>query len=193
MSSLLNRKLNKTPASLGQAHVLWRHHNGVVLVGRTHRSCVGTEPIAVGLVGLEHLLTEFLVATALDGVQLETVRVGVHVMVLGEEVRNGVERGDNTEHHEDDDLLIWLLVLAEVGDVLSDVVGHLGGRRGGAVIVLDHTVVELGRHSDNHVIVVGVKVATLRDIKTEGRGVMVASEQIVGVVDQTRLMGTGLG
>jgi len=42
-------------------------------------------------------------------------------------------------------------------------------------------------------IVVGVKVATLRDIKAEGRGVMVTGEQIVGVVDETRLMGTSLG
>ena len=76
---------------------------------------------------LEHLLTELFVATILDSVQLETVRVGVHVMVLREEVRDRVERADHSEHHKDDDLVIWGSVLADVGDVLGDVVSHLWG------------------------------------------------------------------
>jgi len=72
-------------------------------------------------------------------------------------------------------------------------VGHLGGGRGGAVVVLDHTIVELGRHGDNHVIVVGVEVATLGDIETEWGSVMVASQQVIGVVGETRLHETCLG
>ena len=52
---------------------------------------------------------------------------------------------------------------------------------------------ELGRHSNNHVIVVGVKVSALWDIKTEWGRVMVASQQIVGVVGKTRLHVTCLG
>ena len=142
---------------------------------------------------LEHLLTELLVAAGLDSVELQSVRVGVHVVILGEHVRERVERGDDSEHDADDDLLVGLLVLAEVGDVLGDVVSHLGrgGRR--AVIVLDHTVVELRGHGDDHVIEVGVEVATLRDIQAEGRGVVVASQQVVRVVRQTGLMSACLG
>jgi hypothetical protein len=43
------------------------------------------------------------------------------------------------------------------------------------------------------VIVVWVEVATLWHIKTEGRRIVITSEQVVGVVDETWLMGTGLG
>ena len=100
------------------------------LEAMANRDCsrVGTEPVAGGLVRLEHLLTELLVAARLHSVQLETVRVGVHVMVLREQVGDWVEGCDHTEHHHEDDSLIGLLVLAEVGNVLGDVVGHLWGR-----------------------------------------------------------------
>jgi len=69
-------------------------------------------------VSLEHLLTELFVATALNSVELETVGVRVDVMVLGEQVRDGVERGNYTEHHADNDLLVRSLVLSKVRDVL---------------------------------------------------------------------------
>ena len=51
---------------------------------------------------------------------------------------------------------------------------------------------ELRRHGDDHVIVVRVEVSTLGDIEAEGRLVVVARQQIVGVVDETWLMGTCL-
>ena len=156
-------------------------------------SRVGAEPVAVDLVGLEHLLAELLVAAGLDGVELEPVRVGVHVVGLGEQVRDRVEGGDDGEHHHDDDLLVGGLVLAEVGDVLRDVVGHLRGRRRGAIVVLNHAIVQLRGHSDDHVIVVRVEVTTLRHIETERRLVVVAGQEVVGVVDETGLMGASLG
>ena len=143
--------------------------------------------------GLEHLLTELLVATGLHCVALKSVRVSVDVMVLGEHVRDGQEGCNNSEHDADDDLLIAGLVLTKVRDVLSDVMGHLWGGRGGSIVVLDHTIVELWRHSDDHVIVVWVEVTTLRHIKTERRRVVVTGEKVVGVVDETRLVSTGLG
>ena len=142
---------------------------------------------------LEHLLTELLVATRLDGVQLETIRVGVHVVILGEEVGDWVEACNNTQHHGDDDLLIWLLAVTKVGDVLGDVVSHLWSRRRSAILVLDHTVMELWGHSNDHVIVVRVEVATLGHIKAERWRVVITREQVVGVVDKTGLMGTSLG
>lgn len=159
---------------------------------RVSCSCVGTVPVARSLVRLEHLLTELLVAARLDSVELESVRVGVHVVILREHVRDWVESGDDSEHDAEDDLLVGTLVLAEVGDVLGDVVGHLGRGRGRAVFVLNHTVVELRGHGDDHVIEVGVEVATFRDIEAEGRRVVVACQQVVGVVRQTRLMSARL-
>jgi hypothetical protein len=144
-------------------------------------------------VSLESLLSELLVATILDGIHFESVGVRVNIMVLGEEVRNGVEGSNNAKGHTEDDLGVWDLMATEVRDVLSDVVGHLGSGGGGTVVVLDHTIVKLGRHSNNHVIVVGVEVTTLGHIKTKWRCVMVTSEQVVGVVGDTRLHRTGLG
>ena len=141
----------------------------------------------------EHLLTELLVATRLDSVELESVGVRVHVVILGEHVRDGVESTNNGEHHHDDDSLVRLLGLSEVADVLGDIVGHLRGGRWGAVVVLDHTVMELRRHGDDHVIVVRVEVATLGHIEAERRRVVVAGEQVVGVVDQAWLGITSLG
>jgi len=70
---------------------------------------------------------------------------------------------------------------------------HLWGGGGSSIIVLNHTIVELRRHRDNHVIVVWVEVATLWHIETEGRRVVIAGEQVVWVVDETWLMGTSFG
>jgi len=144
-------------------------------------------------VGLEGLLSELLVAAVLDSVDFESVGVRVDVMVLGEEVRDGVEGKRDEEAHGDDNLGVGDLVLAEEGDVLGDVVGHLGGGGGGAIVVLDHTVMELRGHGDDHVIEVGVEVTTLGDIETEGGIVVVASQQVVRVVGQTGGVSGGLG
>jgi len=51
---------------------------------------------------------------------------------------------------------------------------------------------QLRRHSNNHVIVVRVEMSTLGDVSTEGRVIVIAGEQVVGVVDQTGGMGEGL-
>lgn len=50
------------------------------------RSRVGTKPVSGSLVVLEGLLSKLLVASVFDGVEFESVRVGVHVMVLGKQV-----------------------------------------------------------------------------------------------------------
>jgi hypothetical protein len=144
-------------------------------------------------VGLEGLLSELLVSTVLDCVHFESVGVGVDEMVLGEDVRNGVEGTNDTEAHHNDHLGVGNLRLGQVRQVLSDIVGHLGGGGRYTVVVLNHTIVKLGRHGDNHVIVVGVEVTTLRNIVTERSCVMIAGEQIVGVVSKTDLMGGDLG
>ena len=119
------------------------------------------QDIACGLVGLECFLTEFLVASVLDCIDFESVRVAVHVVVLREQVRDRVESTNDCEHHYNDDALIWNSALAQERDVLGNVVSHLGSGRWGTVVVLNHTVVELRGHGDDHVIVVWVEVTSL--------------------------------
>lgn len=114
-------------------------------------------------------------------------------MILGEHVRDWVEGGDDGKHHGNDDLLIWSLGFTEVRDVFSDIVGHLWGRCLGAIIILNHTIMELWWHSNNHVIEVWVEVATLWDIMTNWGIVVEASEQVVWVVNVTWLMGSSFG
>ena len=75
------------------------------------RSRVGTEPVTLDLVSLEHLFSELLVATVLDSVDFETVRVSVHVVVLGEQVRDGVESCDEAESQANSDFLVGDLAL----------------------------------------------------------------------------------
>jgi hypothetical protein len=70
---------------------------------------------------------------------------------------------------------------------------HLRGRGWGTIFVLDHAIVELRGHGNDHVIIVRVEVTAFRHIETEGGIVVVASQQVVGVVNQTWLMGVGLG
>lgn len=152
-----------------------------------------TKPVSWDLVGSESLLSEFLVTAILDSVDLESVGVAVDVMVLGEEVRNWVEGGDESQGQADDDLGIWDLGLGDVHEVLRDVMGHLWCRGWGSIVVLDHTIMELWGHSNDHVIVVWVVVSTLWHIKTEWWIVVVTGQQVVGVVDQTWRVGKSLG
>ena len=97
---------------------------------RLVRTCsrVGAEPVTLDLVGLEHLFSELLVATVFHSINLETVRVGVNVVVLSEEVADRVESSNDAENHANDDLLVWHLILSEVGQVLRNIMSHLRSR-----------------------------------------------------------------
>jgi hypothetical protein len=55
----------------------------------------------------ESLFSELLVASILDGVDLESVRVAVDVMVLGKEIRDWVESETNEQSHGEDNLGVW--------------------------------------------------------------------------------------
>ena len=68
------------------------------------RSRVGTEPVAGSLMGLECLLSELLVAAILDCVHLKSVGVGVDEVVLGEQVGDRVEGGNDAQSHHQHDL-----------------------------------------------------------------------------------------
>ena len=142
-------------------------------------SRVSTKPVTLDLVGLEHLFSELLVSTILDSVYFESVGIGVHVVVLGEQVADRVESSNEASNHTNNNLLIGDLALAEIAKVLGDVVGHLRGRRWGTIFILDHAVVKLRWHGNDHVIVVGIEVAALGNVQTEGSIVVVTSQQVV--------------
>ena len=82
-------------------------------------------------------------------------------------------------NHANNNLGVGYLALTKVGEVLGDVMSHLRSRRWGAILVLNHAVVQLRRHGNDHVIVVRVEVAAFGYIKTEGGIVVVTSQQIV--------------
>lgn len=149
-------------------------------------------PVSRCLVSLEHLFTELLVSTVLDSVHLESVRVGVDVVLLREHVGDRVEGSYNAENHADDDHSVWYLVPSKEGDVLSNIVGHLRGGGWCSIFVLDHTVMELRWHGNDHMIKVWVEVTTFWHIKTEWSSVVVTCQQIVWVVGDTWLHGSGL-
>ena len=129
---------------------------------------------------LEHLFSELLVSLATAySVNFESVRVCVHVMVLGEEVADWVEGGYDESKHTDHDLLVWHLASCDESQVLRNIMSHLRSGRWGSVLILNHTVMKLGRHSDNHVIIVWVEVSAFWDIKTEGWVVVVTSQEVI--------------
>lgn len=76
--------------------------------------------------GLEHLFSEFPVAlAALYCVHFESVRVGVDVVILGKEVRYGVESQDEAADHANDNLLVRNLRSCDVSEVLRNIMSHL--------------------------------------------------------------------
>lgn len=152
-----------------------------------------TEPVTWDLVSLEGLFSELLVATVLDSVHLESVRVAVDVMILREEIRDWVEGSDQGQGEAKDDLGVWNLGSGNVSEVLRNVMGHLWGGGRSSIVILDHTIMELWGHSNDHVIVVWVVVSTLWHIKTEWWVIMVTGKEVVRVVDQTWGMGKSLG
>ena len=71
--------------------------------------------------------------------------------------------------------------------------GHLRSRRGGAILILNHAVVQLGRHCNDHVIEVRIEKSTFRNIQTKWWVVVITSHQIVRVVLQPWIMRSRLG
>jgi len=84
-----------------------------------------TKPVTWSLVSSESLLSEFFVASVLDSVYLESVRVAVDVMVLGEEVGDWVDSEGDEQSGVNHDLLIWNLGTRNEHEVLRHVMGHL--------------------------------------------------------------------
>ena len=68
-----------------------------------------------------------------------------------------------------------------VTDEVGNIVGHLRSRSGSAVVVINQSVVQLSRHSDDHVIKIGIEALPLRHIHSVRGLVVVASQQIIHI------------
>ena len=152
-----------------------------------------TEPVTWSLVGSESLFSELLVTSVLDGVHFESVGVAVDVVGLSEDVGDWVAGSNNGKGDAEHDLGVWNLRSGDVHEILRDVMSHLRSRRRCSIVILNHTVMKLWGHSNDHMIVVWVEVSSLWDIKTEWRVIVVTSHQVVRVVDETWRVRKSLG
>ena len=118
-------------------------------------------PVAGDFVSLPHLLSELFVSAVFDCVDLESVRVDVDVVVLGEEVGDAVKHGKHPDGSPHGDLGVWVFRFVQIGEILRNIVSHLWGGSWGSVVILDHAVVELWGHTDNHVIEIRVEITAL--------------------------------
>ena len=154
--------------------VLWSHYSTEL-----------SEPVPWNFVSFEHLFSKFLIATVLDCVYFKSVGIGVDVMILCEKVTNGVESCHNTNNHETHYLGIRNLASWQEHKIFWDVMCHLRCTWWYSIVVFNHPIVQLWRHSNNHVIKIGIEESTFWNIMTERWVVMEPSQNVIGVVDET--------
>lgn len=106
-------------------------------------------------------------------------------MVFGEEITDWIKGGYNESNHADNYLSVWNFTLTNVGDIFGNIMGHLWGTSWCTILILYHTIMELRRHSNNHVIKVWIEISTFWYIKTEWWIVVISSQKIIWIVDQT--------
>lgn len=92
-------------------------------------------------------------------------------------------------NHPFSDSLIRLSVSCSslhVHDEVADIECHLGSRGRGAIIIVKESVYQLTGHADDHMVKVGVEVFALRDVDAIRSLVMIASEDVIDVVNASR-------
>jgi len=101
-----------------------------------------------------------------------------------------VTDGEEEKAADEDHGLSHLLIVSspsgpslEEEEEVGDVVGHLRSRSRGSVLIIDHSVVELSRHTNDHVIKVRIKVFSLGNFESIRRFEVIASHDVVDVVD----------
>lgn len=146
-------------------------------------------PVVGSLDGLHAGLPVLVAQSISDGIGLSAGTEQTPEVGVGLEVADREEEQAPDEDHRLPDLLVVsaparppLQEEEEVGDV----VGHLGSRGWGAVLVVDEAVMELSGHTDDHVVEVGVEVFALGDFKAVRGLVVVACHDVVDVVDASR-------
>lgn len=142
-------------------------------------------PVSVDLVSSEHLLSELLIPSALESIDFHSVRVAVHIMILSEHVRDGIEGGKDSEDSSENNLLVGNFRSSQVHQVLRNIVSHLRSGRRNSVFVLYDSVMKLWGHTDNHVVKVRVEVFSFGYIKSKRWVVVESSHDVINEVDQS--------
>lgn len=132
------------------------------------------------------LLKVVVIDSITNGVHFPSHGEQVSVIGSGFEVAEGPEQQKSGKNHIISHLFIRSAEpdssLHKI-DVVSHIVGHLRGGSRGAVVVVDHTVIELSGHADDHMVEIRVEMLAFGDIQAFGRLVMVAGQDIVNVVE----------
>lgn len=131
----------------------------------------------------------FVVDTVTDRVGFLSDGKEVSVESLGPEVSDGVDHDESGADDGEEELSVSeedTLSSLHVGDEVGHIIGHLGSGGSGVIVVVNHIVLELSGHTDDHVIEVGVEVLSFGDIDSGRRRVLVSGEDVVDVGDSTR-------
>src|SRR5579875_2701074 len=89
-----------------------------------HYSTVSSKPVTWNFMTFEHLLSELLIATILDCVEFQSVRVCVDIMILSEEVTNRVECSNQKSNHAQNQLCVRDFTSSQVHQILRNIMGH---------------------------------------------------------------------
>lgn len=131
-------------------------------------------------------LPVLVVQTISHSIHFRSVTQQVSVVGICLKIFEGHEEQTCSDNHPLPDLLVWssesVTSLHKVDEV-ADVVSHLRSGGGSAVFVVDHAVLELSGHTNDHVVEVWVEGFALRDIHAIWWLEVVARHDVVDVVD----------
>lgn len=105
-------------------------------------------------------LPMLVVQTVPYGIHFCSVTQKISVVGISLEVFEWHEEETSRNNHPLPDFLIWSTIsvtsLHEVDEV-SNIIGHLRGGGWSTIFVVDHTILELSGHTNDHVVEVGVE------------------------------------
>lgn len=130
-----------------------------------------------------------VVDTITNGIELMPDTQKASEITLGLHVSEGVHADscENEHAHVSKGHIVMLgsHSALKVAQVVGNVEGHLWGGDGSAVVVVDHSVLQLSGHADDHVVEIWVKIFTVGNIQAVGGFIVIASQHVVNVVDAT--------
>lgn len=101
----------------------------------------------------------------------------------------GPDQKAASDHHPLSHSLIRPLITRSslhVHDEITHIIGHLRGGGRGTIIIVEDTIDQLAGHTNDHMIEIGVEVLSLGHINAIGCLIVVASEDVVNVVNASR-------
>jgi len=151
-----------------------------------------SKPVSRNFVWFKHLFSELLIPSILYCIYFESMWIGVDIMVFGEDVADRVECSNNESNHSNNHLGVWGSMSRYIFQIFRHIMCHLRSTRWHSIFILNHSIMQLRGHSNNHMIKVGIKISTFWYIMSKWRSIMITCQQIIRIVDKTRLMGSNL-